>query len=208
MPGELRLAEPIKLFLKPGRDIPVRNQHPWIFSGAVRELDGDPGLGETVMVLDASGSFLAWAAYSPDSQIRARIWSWDQSQVISADFFQERVQRSIRYRERIGYRAQMRRLVHAESDGIPGLVADQYGDVLVIQLLSAGVEFWKDDLIPILAESSGCRTVYERSDVEVRNLEGLEPRSGNLIGPDPPELLEVVDGRMVFLVDVHRGHKT
>jgi 23S rRNA (cytosine1962-C5)-methyltransferase len=194
--------------LKKGREKPVRAFHPWIFSGAVSKLDGSPSSGETVMVVDAAGGFLAWAAYSPDSQIRARIWSWDQAQTISPDFFRVRIQQSIGYRERISYCYPLRRLVHAESDGLPGLIADKYEDVLVIQLLSAGAEYWKEDLVPLLAETSGCRTIFERSDVQVRQLEGLEMRCGTLLGPPPPELLEIEDGPLKYLIDVHHGHKT
>ena len=164
--------------------------------------------GETVQVLDANGQFLAWGAYSPDSQIRVRIWSWQEKQKITPDYFRGLISRSIQYRDRIGYQYPMRRLVHAESDGLPGLIVDQYADLLTVQLLSSGIEYWKDDLIQILVEETGSTTVYERSDVEVRKLEGLPLRTGTLYGPEPPGLIEIEDNSIQYWIDVPRGHKT
>jgi 23S rRNA (cytosine1962-C5)-methyltransferase len=203
-----KLADFKKLYLKRGREKPVRHYHPWIFSGAVKYLEGEPSSGETVMVVDAAGDFLAWGAYSPNSQIRVRIWSWAQDQKINQDYFRTLILGALDYRKRIDYRYPMRRLIHGESDGLPGLIADQYGDVLVLQLLSSGVEFWKDDLIQIIAEETNCRTIFERSDVQVRKLEGLPLRTGTLYGPEPASLVEVDENSFKYLIDVTNGHKT
>ena len=135
-----------KLALKEGREKPVLNRHPWVFSGAVLDQQGDPEPGATVEIQDCRGEFLAWASYSPTSQIRARIWSWDPEQRIDQEFFHTQLERSIAFRAEIGYDHPARRLVHAESDGLPGLIVDQYGDILVVQLLSAGAEYWKKEI--------------------------------------------------------------
>jgi len=160
------------------------------------------------MIVDADGDFLGWGAYSPESQIRVRIWSWTQDQEITREFFQTLISGSLEYRKRIGYISPMRRLIHGESDGLPGLIADQYGDVLVIQFLSSGVEFWRDDLIQILAEETDCRTIFERSDVQVRKLEGLPLRTGTLSGPEPASLVEIEENSLTYWIDVANGHKT
>ncbi|MFV1948544.1 MAG: class I SAM-dependent rRNA methyltransferase, partial [Anaerolineales bacterium] len=203
-----KLTKIKKLYLKRGREKPVTHYHPWIFSGAIKQLEGEPFSGETVMVVDSDGDFLAWGAYSPESQIRVRIWSWAQDQEITQDYFRTLILSALEYRRRIGYVYPMKRLIHGESDGLPGLIADQYGDVLVLQFLSSGAEFWKDELIQILAEETDCRTIYERSDVQVRKLEGLPLRSGTLSGPEPASLVEIEENSIKYWIDVANGHKT
>ena len=197
-----------KLFLKPGREKPIEHMHPWIFSGAVLRLKGDPQLGETIKILSSDGEFLAWGAFSPESQIRARVWSWDPGEIISADFFKRKIKKSLAYRQLIGFDSPMKRLIHAESDGLPGLIVDQYGKVAVIQILSAGVEFWKDELVQILVDETGFASVYERSDVQVRKLEGLEQRTGLIYGEQPDDLLAIEDNGLKYWIDIKNGHKT
>jgi 23S rRNA (cytosine1962-C5)-methyltransferase len=196
------------LIIKPGREKPILQRHPWIFSGAVQDVVGDPGLGGTIQIVDQQGKFLAWGAYSPESQIRARIWNWQEQQEIDPPFIRSMIQRSVEYRERIGYHFPMRRLVHAESDGFPGLIVDQYGDYLVVQLLSAGVEAWKDVIVQALVDLTGAKGIYERSDVEVRKLEGLIERCGMLSGEIPDGYIEVKEDTTRYWIDVRGGHKT
>lgn len=203
-----KLAESIRLVLKKGREKPVKHKHPWIFSGAVERLEGDPAPGETVEIRSFGGEFLAFGSYSPKSQIQARVWSWNQNQAITTDFFLSKIKQAIQYRENIRYTYPMRRLIHAESDGLPGLVADQYGEVLVLQFLSAGAEMWREDLIQILSDETGAKTIYERSDVEVRKLEGLEPRAGLLTGQEPEDLISIEQDGLQYLIDIRTGHKT
>ncbi len=197
-----------RLILKEGREKPILQRHPWIFSGAVMDLEGDPAPGETILIADRKGKFLARGAFSPQSQIRARIWSWDEEEQIGPAFFRSRIQESIAYREVIGYNYPMRRLIHAESDRFPGLIVDQYGDYLVVQLLSAGVEAWKAEIIQALVDLTGAKGVYERSDVEVRKLEGLEERTGMLLGEVPEEMIEIEQEDCRYWIDVRTGHKT
>jgi 23S rRNA (cytosine1962-C5)-methyltransferase len=197
-----------RLILKKGREKPLKHKHPWIFSGAVERLEGDPGPGETIEIRSFGGEFLAQGAFSPESQIQARVWSWQEDQVISADYFRLKIRQAIRYREKIKYDYPMRRLIHAESDGLPGLIVDQYGDVLVMQLLSVGSDHWRDDLVQILAEETGAKSIYERSDVAVRKLEGLEPSTGLLYGKEPEELLHIEQDDLQYWIDIRKGHKT
>lgn len=207
MKGENTNGGP-RLVLKTDREKPVLRRHPWIFSGAVQAVEGQPASGDTVQITDHKGNFLAWGAFSPTSQIRCRIWSWHEEQTIDTSFLRGCLARAVAYRDEIHYRYRMRRLVHAESDGIPGLIVDQYGDYLVIQLLSAGVEAWRGEIVQCLSELTGARGIYERSDVEVRKLEGLEPRQGVLFGSLPDGPLEIQDEDTTYWVDIRAGHKT
>ena len=201
-------SEEKRLFLKKGRDKPVKYLHPWIFSGAVDRLEGQPIIGETIQIISADGSFLARASYSPESQIRARILTWNPDEDISPDFFRRRITRSLAYRKLIKFDYQMMRLVHAESDGLPGLIVDKYGENLVVQFLSAGCEYWKDVIVEALIDLTGARTIYERSDVQVRKLEGLPLQTGTIYGPAPETLLKIKESECDVWVDVQNGHKT
>jgi len=193
------------LILKPGREKSLLRRHPWIFSGAVARVEGNTGAGASVDVLSSRGEALARAAYSPTSQIRARVWTFDPSEAVEATFFRRRLAAAIGARTDPG--AGARRLVHAESDGLPGLVVDRYASVLVAQFLSSGAEFWKEPLADLLLELTGLHDLYERSDADVRELEGLPERVGPLRG-DPPENLTMVENGLKFAVDLAAGHKT
>jgi len=199
-----------QLRLKPGRERSLRRLHPWIFSGAVEETDGAPRSGDTVQVLGADGRFLAWAAYSPASQIRARVWSFDESETPGPALFEKTIARALARRraEIAAETTDAVRLVHGESDGLPGLVADRYGDTLVVQILSAGSERWRDALIGILRERSGCARVFERSDTDARELEGLPARSGLILGAASDAPLKIVEHGLAYEVEVASGQKT
>jgi 23S rRNA (cytosine1962-C5)-methyltransferase len=196
-----------RLVLKPGRDKSVRHRHPWIFSGAIARVEGEPARGDTVSVVAPDGAFLAWAAYSPDSQIRARVWSFEATDTVDEAFLKEKLAASIARRARLLGEGDAMRLVHGESDGLPGLVADRYGETIVVQILSAGAERWREFWGPALVELTGARCVYERSDAEVRSLEGLPHRVGAMVGEAPAHARIVEDG-IVFDVDVVHGQKT
>ncbi len=234
---------PASIILNPGREKSVLHRHPWIFSGAIQKVDGSPISGDTLPVRSAQGEFLAWAAYNPDSKISARIWSWQEDDVILAAFFRKRIASAIAARNFIStVRAEPveasvlypsilpsvpsivegsgrteslltnasnngTRLIHAESDGLPGLIVDQYGDVLVMQIGSAGAERWRDVCADILQELINPVCIYERSDSDSRLLEKLEKRNGVLRG-SLPEKIEVIEAGLRFKVDVAAGQKT
>jgi 23S rRNA (cytosine1962-C5)-methyltransferase len=196
--------------LKKGREKSLKRRHPWIFSGAIDKVAGKPGSGETVELRDAAGNPLASAAYSPKSQIRARVWTFDPAQAVDADFFRGRIEKALRTREALpaSRHTNAVRLVHGESDGLPGLVVDRYADVLVAQFLAAGPERWRDPILDALLELSGCEALYERSDAEVRGLEGLEPRAGFARGNRNASRCPIVEYGLNFRVDVEQGQKT
>ncbi len=198
--------EPV-LILKPGREKSVLQRHPWIFSGAIDRLEGTADPGDTAAVYSSKGEFLARAAFSPVSNIRARIWTWDENEQVDKAFLTRRISAAINKRSGLTGSNALR-LVHAESDGLPGLVVDRYGEILVLQALSAGVELWKAEITESLIKLTGCSTVYERSDVDVRRLEGLPETSGLLAGPDLPAIVEIHEHGLKYMVDIRGGHKT
>ncbi len=198
------------MILKPGRERSLLRRHPWVFSGAVARLEGSPASGDSVRLHAADGRFLAWAAYSPHSQIRARVWSFEESESPGLAFFRRRIERALALRRALVAQetGNALRLVHGEADGLPGLVVDRYGDTLVVQVLSAGAERWRDTLVDVLGELTGCARIYERSDAEVRKLEGLPERTGALRGDAPAAPIEIVEHGLRYAVDVVGGQKT
>ncbi len=201
------------LILKPGREKSLLRRHPWIFSGAIHQLDGNPASGETVNLLSSNGDFLAQAAYSPHSQIRARVWSFDPDEHINPDFFCKHIRVAIHARDtwHLAPDTDAYRLIHAESDGLPGLIVDRYGEVLVLQSLTAGSEFWKESIADILLEETGLGTIFERSDADVRELEGLQSKTGLLRAPinhSPLTNITITENNLKFNVNFESGHKT
>ncbi|WP_217542640.1 class I SAM-dependent methyltransferase [Vibrio metschnikovii] len=197
------------IYLVKGRDKSLRRKHPWVFSRGISKVEGDPQLGETVNIYTHDGQWLAKAAYSPHSQIRARVWSFNNEN-IDSDFFIRRIQQAQKLRDELierdgvtGYR-----LIAAESDGLPGITIDKYDNYLVCQLLSAGAEYQKPHLLAALKHCFADCHIYERSDVAVRKKEGLEERVGVLHGEVPPEVVVIEENGIKIRVDIVGGHKT
>jgi 23S rRNA (cytosine1962-C5)-methyltransferase len=199
-----------EIILKPGREKSVLRRHPWIFSGAIAAVNGSPNTGETVEVISTSGQTLARAAYNPISNITGRIWTWDPQEPVDKLFFENRIRQSIELRTQLGslINSDALRLVHGESDGLPGMILDRYGGTYVIQFLSAGTEYWKEELIRAIQACAGASYIYERSDIEVRQLEGLPATSGLLVGDTLASPIEITENDIQFLVDIAGGQKT
>jgi 23S rRNA (cytosine1962-C5)-methyltransferase len=191
--------------LRDGKERSLQRQHPWVFQGSVHS--GKADAGETVRVEAHDGRFLAWGAYSPQSQIRVRAWSFDEAQRIDRSFFEQRIARAVAYRSRLDIDSNAMRLVHGEADGLPGLVADRYGDTLSVQFLSAGTERWKAVIADVLMAATGAACLYERSDPGVRTLEGLAPVTGWLRGQGAVQV-SIREHGWQLMVDVESGHKT
>ena len=195
------------LTLKPTKEKSLKRGHPWVFSGAVARIEGEQASGATVRIVDAQGRFLAWGALSPQSQIRARVWSFQHNTVIDAAFFQRRVAVAVALRKRHAFASNAMRLVHAEADGLPGLVVDRYADTMVTQFGAAGVEAWRAEICAALLEESGCARLFDRSDADVRTLEGLAPRVGWQHGAGD-FVVPIEEHGLRYQVDVAQGHKT
>jgi 23S rRNA (cytosine1962-C5)-methyltransferase len=195
--------------LREGKERSLLRRHPWVFQGSIEKGKGDAG--ETVRVEAHDGSFLAWGAYSPESQIRVRAWSFQASERIDAPFFERRLETALALRTRMAIASDGVRLVHGEADGLPGLVVDQYGDILSVQFLATGVERWKDVIADNLLRLTGCTRLYERSDASVRALEGLPSIRAWMRGgtADPADTrVTIHENGWKLTVDVAEGHKT
>ena len=199
---------PATLQLKPGKERSLLRRHPWVYASAVARVSGSAGSGQTVRVVSADGRFLAWAAFSPTSAIRARAWTFREGEVVDAALLDARVRAAVARRAALAPVTDAVRLVFGEGDALPGMVADRYGDLLVVQLLSAGVEAWREVLVDALVQATGCAAVYERSDAAARAREGLAPREGPLRGPAPAGPVAIVECGLRYRVDVVGGHKT
>ncbi len=198
----------IAIRLRPGRERSLLRRHPWIFSGAIQTVDGTPSAGETVDVLSAKGEFLARAAFSPNSQIRARIWTFIDEQV-NPDFLARQIKAAVKRRQISNQLngTDSFRLIYAESDSLPGIIVDRYGQTLVLQCLTCGAEYWRETVADILVDITGLNDIFERSDSDVRELEGLPQRQGSLRG-NPQTDLTISENGIKFQVDLMQGHKT
>lgn len=194
-----------KITLRPGKERSLQKRHPWVFESSVAR--GGADSGETVRVESADGTFLCWAAFSPQSQIRLRAWSFDEAERIDAAFFKRRIEQAIAMRQRLAIASDAWRLIHGEADGLPGLVVDRYGDTLVAQFGSAGAERWKAVIADALLAATGLARLYERSDAQAREWEGLPVQTGWLRGEGDTALtIREHDWRLTL--DVAEGHKT
>ncbi len=200
----------IKIFLKQGREKSVRNRHPWIFSGAIARVEGQPGDGAVVTVYDYKENFLARGIYNRQSQIQVRVFTWQWDEQITLDFWRRRLGRAVMGRQALAQSTDSNayRLVHSEADGLSGLIVDRYGDWLVVQFLSLAVDKHRVDILQSLTELLAPRGIYERSDGEGRGKEGLPTQTGLIQGEMPPENLEILEHGLRFGVDVKAGHKT
>lgn len=207
------MSKQSEIWLKPGKDRSLLRRHPWVFSGAIGQVRGKPGVGEVLAVRSDSGAFLAWAAFAPASQIRARVWSFNEDQPVSAALIGRRIHEAINRRETVALRSTAIRLIHGEADGLPGVICDRYGDWLVLQLNSAGAHALRDTIVSELRDHTGCDLIYERSDSDSVSLEGLQPSVGALT-EKARELLQeaqsvrIIENQVHYSVDIVNGHKT
>lgn len=200
-----------KIILHESRDKSLKRKHPWIFSKAIKEVVNEPSNGADINIYDCNNNFLAVAAYSPNSQIRARVWSFNKDEKIDKDFFKAKILKAYEARKLMLEVTAMSacRIIAAESDSIPGLIVDMYNNYLVLEVLSAGTEFHLKEIVAALRDMFPEHNIYERSDVEVRKKEGLELRKGVIFGENPPTEIEITENEnMKLLVDIENGHKT
>lgn len=199
-----------KIILKPGREQSAKRQHPWIFSGAVEKVEGTPGNGQTVEVFDHDHQWIARGSYSKQSQITVRILTFNKEEPVDEAFWRKKLINALNYRKSLDAIRlnDSVRLVFAESDGMPGVIVDRYGDFLVCQFSSAGAEMWRDVIVKLLKENWPCQGIFERSDSDSRLKEGYPPRVITLEGSPPPSAIPIHEGPLTYLVDVYKGHKT
>lgn len=199
-----------KIILKKGREKSLLRRHPWIFSGAVERVEGAPCAGETVRVVSDRGDFLAWAAFSPASQITGRVWSFEEAETIDGAFFKRRIAEALDLRKKLGLMDAQGgcRLVFSEADRLPGVIVDRFGEFLILQLLSAGSEYNREYIVDALWEICSPAGIHERSDVSIRRKEQLPGRSGVVRGAELPDELIIHEEDLSFAVDGRKGQKT
>jgi 23S rRNA (cytosine1962-C5)-methyltransferase len=199
-----------QVILKQGREKSVNNRHPWIYSGAINRIEGDPADGDVVDVWNSRARFLARGIYNGKSQIQVRLLTWNPNDLIDEDFWRRRIRRAIAGREALGLAPETDayRLVHSEADGLPGLIVDRYGPWLVVQFLSMAVERYRAAIIDALTDMAAPQGIYERSDASSREKEGLVQITGPVWGEVPPDLIEILENGHSFLVDIKLGQKT
>lgn len=198
------------LILRSGKEKSLRRHHPWLFAGSVERLEGRAKPGDTVDIVSAEGRWLARGSYSPVSQIRVRVWTFDEGEPVDHAFFKRQVAASVARRAALPELAGQDglRLIHAESDGLPGVTADRYGDTVVLQLTSVGADKWRAAIADSLHQATGCARIYERSDSGVRAMEGLAAATGWLLGAAPEEGIVIEEHDVRMAVDIVAGHKT
>ncbi len=199
-----------EVILKSGREKALERRHPWIFSGAIAKIGGNPANGDVVNVLSSKGDWQGCGFYSTTSQITVRILTFDPQEAIDTEFFKRRF--ALAWRMRTDrWHAQTHnalRWIHGESDGLPGLVVDRYADIVSLQVQTAGMDRWKPAIINAILETDPDCIVYERSDTAMRVLEGLQELAGPLHGTLPEKDIEVEANGIKWIVDVEDGHKT
>lgn len=196
------------LILKKGKERSLLRRHPWVYDTAVQRLQGKATSGDTVRVLSYDGRFLAWAAYSKDSALRARCWTFNEEEKIDSDWIESKIHKALAARAALFGRTSAVRVIFGEADQLPGLVVDRYGDWFVTQFQAAGVEAFREVIADCLMKEPGIRGVFDRSDAATRHREGLELRVELLRGEEPPQEIEVTEDGVRYGVDVRIGHKT
>ena len=198
----------LRIILKKGREVPVLRGHPWIFSGAIEEIDGNANAAGVADVFDWEKHWIARGLFSPKSQIRVRLLTW-QKEEIDGEFFFRRISRSLSIRESFLSRVtNAYRIVNGEGDFLPGLIVDRYNEFLVCQFFTAGMDCFKPLIVESLSNLLSAKGIFEKSEGRVRDEEGIEPSVGVLAGEPPPELIAIEENGFKFVIDLRRGQKT
>ncbi len=201
-------ASDLRIYLKSGREVPVLRGHPWIFSGAIDKIDGDPDRVAIADIFDNKSSWIARGLYNFASQIRVRVLT-SKDEPIDGNFFRRRIADALAMRDNlVAPKTNAYRLINGEGDLLPGLIVDRYADYCVCQLFTAGMDSFKEDIVTALRELIQVQGIYEKSEGRVREEEGLGSSERALAGAAPPELIGIEENSFKFLVDVRRGQKT
>ncbi len=196
--------------LRKGKEKAVRQLHPWIFSGAIEKIKGNPENGEIVEVLDAKGDFLAAGFYNAQSRVAVRVLAWDAEQPIDELWWRKRIQQAVNARRDLldSTETNVCRLIFSEADFLPGLIVDRYADFLSVQILTSGMEkvkaIWLDELQKLLQPKG----IFDRSDANARAHEGLDASSGVLWGVAPPEFIQIMENGIHYEVNIAEGQKS
>jgi len=197
----------IKISLKKNEDRRIKAGHPWVFSNEIAQVEGERHPGAAAELFDAGGGLIGRGYYNPHSLIALRLLSRQQADIESSGFFEQRLLAALGHRRSLYPTLATFRAVYGESDFLPGLVVDKYGDYLSVQILSAGMEHRREPLLEALTKVFSPKGIIARNDVAVRSLEGLEQKVEVLQG-EIPNLVEVEENGLRFLIDLREGQKT
>lgn len=199
----------IDVILKKGKEKAAILRHPWIFSGAIDKIKGKPENGELVNVISAEKEFLAYAYYNDQSRVALRLLEWDENTTVDQEWYTQKLKSAIAARKHLlNEETNTCRLVFSEADFLPGLIVDKYADFLSLQILSAGMENIKEDLINILRAELNPTGIFDKSDAGARKHENLEPTQGLLWGEAPPEFIEVKENGISYHINIADGQKS
>jgi 23S rRNA (cytosine1962-C5)-methyltransferase len=204
------LCSMIDVILKKGKEKAALQRHPWIFSGAIDKVKGAPENGEIVKVFAADKSFLAYGYYNSQSRVAVRLLEWEEETTVDKDWYQQKLRNAIASRAHVLNNEDTNtcRLVFSEADYLPGLIVDKYADFLSLQILSAGIENVKGDIIDILRAELNPSGIFDKSDANARTHENLEVSQGLLWGENPPEFIEVKENGMRYHINIADGQKS
>ncbi|TDO19153.1 class I SAM-dependent rRNA methyltransferase [Pedobacter duraquae] len=200
----------VEIILKKGKEKAVHQKHPWVFSGAIDKVKGDPANGDVIRLLAADKTFLAYGYYNAQSRVAVRLLEWDEQRIINRDWYAEKLHKAISSRGHVlrDSETDTCRLVFSEADYLPGLIVDRYADFLSLQILSSGIENVKDDIIDILRSALNPKGIFDKSDATARDHENLEAKQGLLWGELPPEFIAVKENGINYHINIVNGQKS
>lgn len=200
-----------RVYLKDRRALPFFSRHPWVFAGAIHRIEGDPQPGSEVTLHAADGRYIASGLFNPQSQIRVRLYSWDETESLDSDCWSRRLDSAFALRQTIGTRFDAEtacRLVFSEADGLSGLIVDRYGDWLLVQFTGLGLSMRREVLLDLLDAKLHPQGIWLRTEKGIRDSENLEQADGLVRGKEPPSPLFISEHGVRYGVDVIQGHKT
>lgn len=196
--------------LKKGKEKAVKHLHPWVFSGAIDQVKGQPENGDIIMVTDSNNDFLAYGLYNNNSRVAVRLLEWNLETEINEDWWRKKIRKALKSREDLDTEhTNTYRLIFSEADFLPGLIVDRYADFLSVQILNSGIERIKPILLNELQALLSPKGIFDRSDASARAHEGMEASSGGVLsGDEPPEFVNIKENGIFYHVNIAEGQKS